>query len=263
VTVDEDPVADDGLPLEDGADDQAPVEDIPLVVMAAMRDRMHARRLSSAEDSGHVQESLGSADDDVHVVDDGPDHCMIGRPVGHAPDGSVYVLVARISRYRYEQLRDGDVEMAEAFADGRDISFCAVYEVDGIVANIALVRRFRHGDDVPSEYLPPSPFLEFAEEDSPTDEFAGEDPPIDEPVADESEADGSGAGGSAAEGAEVDGAEVDGAEADGAEVDEDSATGDHFLIDEDALIDEPAPGRLRRAFVTVTGAARRQRRSET
>jgi hypothetical protein len=232
VTVDEDPVADDGLPLEDGADDESPAEEIPLVVLAAMRDRMHARRLSSVDDSGHVRESLGTADDDVHVVDDGADHCMIGRPVGHAPDGCVYVLVARISRDRYEQLREGEVEMAEAFADGRDISFCAVYEVEGLVENIALVRRFRQGDDVPAEYLPPSPFLEFADEDSPTDEFAAEDPPIDESVADGPEAD--------------------------------SATGDHFLIDEDALVDAPAPGGLmRRAFVSVTGAARRrQHRSQ-
>ena len=161
---------------------------------------MHARRLSSVDDNGHVQESLGTADDDVHVVDDGPDHCMIGRPVGRAPDGCVYVLVARISLYNYEQLRDGDVEMAQAFADGRDISFCAVYEVDGIVENIALVRRFRHGDDVPAEYLPPSPFLEFADEDSPADEFADEDSPIDDAVADEVVAGGSEAAESGAAG---------------------------------------------------------------
>jgi hypothetical protein len=248
VTVDDDPVADDDLPPED-ADDQAPAEEIPLVVLAAMKDRMHARRLSSIDDNGHVQESLGTADDDVHVVDDGPDHCMIGRPVGRAPDGCVYVLVARISLYNYEQLRDGDVEMAEAFADGRDISFCAVYEVDGIVENIALVRRFRRGHDVPAEYLPPSPFLEFADEDSPTDEFADEDPPID----------GSEADGSEADGYEADGYEADASEADGSEAEEDSALGDHFLIDEDALIDEPAPGsRMRRALDTVTGAARRR-----
>ncbi|HXQ75915.1 MAG TPA: hypothetical protein VN791_05410 [Acidimicrobiales bacterium] len=145
-------------------------EEIPRVVLAAIKDRMHARRLSPPDDPGHLQVSLGTADDDVHVVDDGTEHCTIGRPVGYAPDGCVYVLVGRISRYGYELLRDGDVEPARAFDEARDMTLCGVYEVDGIVENIALIRRFRHVDDVPADYLPPAPFLEFSEENVPTDE---------------------------------------------------------------------------------------------
>jgi hypothetical protein len=258
VNVDGDPDVDDGLPHEEPVDDEVPAEEIPLVVMAAMRDRMHSRRLSSADDNGHVQESLGSADDDVHVVDDGPEHCMIGRPVGSAPDGSVYVLVARITRYGYEQLRDGDVEMARAFSDGRDLSLCAVYEVDGTVENIALVRRYRHGDDVPAEYLPPSPFLEFADEDSPTDDFSAETFGLSE-----SEPSASVPSESVAEGPVAEASAAEGSAAEGSVADEGAPVGDHLPIDEDALIDEPARGgRLRRGLGAVTGGARRRQRTK-
>jgi len=237
--MDDETAEDEALPDGDPAVDEPLAEEIPLVVMAAIRDRMHARRLSSDDDPGHVQESLGTADDDVHVVDDGPEHCMIGRPVGHAPDGCVYVLVARISRYDYEQLRDGDVEMTQAFSAGRDISFCAVYEVDGTVENIALVRRFRHGDDVPAEYLPPSAFLEFADEDSPDDDTAADGIPSDETPADDTGPDDTGPDATGPDAA--------------------SPVNEHLLIDEDSLTDQPVRGRslLGRAFDKATGAARR------
>jgi hypothetical protein len=168
---------------EDEVADDEDAEEIPFLVMAAMRDRMHARRLSPPDDPNHVEESLGTAEDDLHVVDDGPDHCMIGRSVGFTPDGCVYVLVARLSRYGYEQLRDGDMALTDAFADARDVNLCAVYESDGIVQNIAQIRRFYDPDDVPSEFLPPSPFLEFSD-----DEFLddGEDlAPAEDLVTDE------------------------------------------------------------------------------
>jgi len=165
----DDPVTGDPVSDGDGPDDED-VEGIPGVVLAAIKDRMHARRLSPPDDPGHVEASLGSADDDVHVVDDGPEYCVIGRSVGYSPDGCIYVLVGRISREVYEQLRDGDVEPARAFDDARDMTLSGVYEVDGMVENIALIRRFGPVDDVPAEYLPPGPFLEFSEENAPTDE---------------------------------------------------------------------------------------------
>jgi hypothetical protein len=146
-------------------------EPIPSVVLAAMRDRMHNRRLSTPEDPGYIQVSLGEAQDAVHVVDDGTENCMIGRPVGRTPDGSVYVLVARISAYGYEQLRDGDMAVTDIWSDSSDTSLIAVYEVDGFVENIALVRHFRHPDDIPAAYRPPSPFIEFSDEDFPADEI--------------------------------------------------------------------------------------------
>jgi hypothetical protein len=167
----DDPAPDDpaGGAVGDNTDD--PTDDaIPPVVLAVIRDRMHARRLSDADDPGHIEETLGSGDDVVSVVDDGPDKCMIGRLVGRADDGSVYCLVARVPLFSYEQVRDGEKTAADAFSDSRDISLSAVFEVDGVVENIALVAHYRHADRVPTQYLPGQPFLEFSDEDSPTDE---------------------------------------------------------------------------------------------
>jgi hypothetical protein len=161
---------DDGAPSDGTPVEELPLEGIPPVVLAAIRDRMHSRRLTSVEDPGHLEVRLGATDAAVYVIDDGVERCMIGRPVGRTPDGCVYVLVAGISIFGYEQLRDGDVRLSDAFSESRDISLSAVFEVDGAVENIALVRRFRRAADVPVRYLPPSPFIEFSEEDAPTDE---------------------------------------------------------------------------------------------
>jgi hypothetical protein len=151
-------------------DDEWRPDTIPVAVLAAMKDRMHARRFSSADDLGHLHETLGDGDAALHIVDDGPEICMIGRPVGSTPDGSVFILVARISLYRYEQLRDGEIEVADVYAGAGDISLCAVYEAEGLVGNIALVRHYSRAEDIPLAYLPPHPFLEFSDEDYPDDE---------------------------------------------------------------------------------------------
>ena len=151
-------------------DDRWRPDAIPGAVLAAMKDRMHAHRLSPVDDPGHLHESLGEGDASLHIVDDGSEICMIGRPVGRTPDGCVFVLVARISIHGYEQLRDGDIEVAEIYAGASDISFCAVYETDGMVENIALVRHYSRADDIPLAYRPPNPFLEFSDEDYLDDE---------------------------------------------------------------------------------------------
>jgi hypothetical protein len=143
---------------------------IPVAVLAAMKDRMHARRFSPVDDPGHLHETLGDGDAVLYIVDDGPETCMIGRPVGRTPDGCVFVLVGRISIFGYEQLRDGAMEVAEIYAGASDVSLCAVYETDGMVENIALVRHYSRADDVPLAYRPPHPFLEFSDQDYPDEE---------------------------------------------------------------------------------------------
>jgi hypothetical protein len=145
-------------------------ETLAVVELAAIKDRMHARRLSDADDPGHVDVVVGDGDEAVRVIDDGPEHCMIGRTVGGGSEGTFYVLVGRISYYGYEQLRDGETEAVDAFADGRDLSLCAVFAPGAVVQNIALVRHFRRADKIPAEYRPGSPFLQFADGgDSPDD----------------------------------------------------------------------------------------------
>jgi hypothetical protein len=129
---------------DESGDGDLPAGSIPSVVLAALRDRMHTRRLSAPEDPGYIQVSLGE------------------EPAA--------VLVARISAYGYEQLRDGDMAVTDIWSDSSDTSLMAVYEVDGFVENIALVRHFRHPDDIPAAYRPPSPFIEFSDMDFPDDE---------------------------------------------------------------------------------------------
>jgi hypothetical protein len=140
---------------------------IPALLLVALKDRMHARRLSDPDDPGHIDGVLGAGDSAVCVVDDGPDHCMIGRPVGRSADGCLYILVGRISLFAYEQLRDGEIPLDDAFCDGRDVSLVAIFAVDDTVENVMVVEHYRRADRVPPAYLPPGPFLEF--DDVPSD----------------------------------------------------------------------------------------------
>jgi hypothetical protein len=130
---------------------------------------MHSLRRLEPGEEGRIRRRLGDDDDDaLYFIDDGPDHCMVGRRVGHAPDGCVYCLVARISLDRFTDLVDGDVERTEAFGDARDISLCGVFEADEAGSNVLLVQHYRRPGDVPEDYLPSNPYLEFT--DNPDEE---------------------------------------------------------------------------------------------
>ena len=140
-------------------DDQEHGDAIPPAPLWAMRSRAHGRRLPP-DDPGFVAASTGAGDEAVYLMDDGPKHCMIGRRVGRSPDGCVYCLVARITMGRARDLVDEEAAPAEAFADARDIVLCGVYSADR-ASNVILVQHYRHLSDVPADYLPPSPFIEF------------------------------------------------------------------------------------------------------
>src|SRR6202035_6024571 len=75
---------------------------VPTAPLWAMRTRMHSARHLEPGEEGRIRRRVGDGDDAVYVIDDGADHCMIGRPVGAAPDGCVYCLVARIAFEEYE-----------------------------------------------------------------------------------------------------------------------------------------------------------------
>lgn len=160
--------ADAGAQDGDDLTDANGEDEIPPAPLWAMRTRMHSLRRLEPGDEDRIHRRLGSGDEAVYVIDDGPDHCMVGRRVGHDPDGCVYCLVARISLDRYADLVDGDVDLSEAFSDARDISLCGVFEAEQTASNVILVQHYRRPRDVPDEYLPPSPFIEFT--DSPDEE---------------------------------------------------------------------------------------------
>ncbi len=159
-------------PLDDGAVPAPPVpvdlppgeDHIPPAPLWAMRTRVHSNRRLEPGEEGRIRRRLGDDDEDaVYVIDDGPDHCMVGRRVGGAPDGCVYCLVARVTLEGYSDVMAGAVDRDDIYADARDISLCGVFE-DGDASNVFLVQHYRRGRDVPPDYLPPTPFLEFTDE---------------------------------------------------------------------------------------------------
>ncbi len=149
------------------AGDDAPTEGegaIPPAPRWAMTTRMHSNRRSAPGDEGYIRRRWGTDDDTLYVMDDGADHCMIGRRVGRAPDGCIYCLVARISLEQYGDLEAGDLTGAELFSEARDISLCGVFDDEQAASNVLLVQHYRRPRHVPADYLPPSPFLEFTDE---------------------------------------------------------------------------------------------------
>jgi hypothetical protein len=137
---------------------------IPAGALAAMRTRAHSNRHLAPGDEDRIRATVGTDDDTVYVIDDGADHCMIAHRVGQAPDGCLYCLVARVALEEYADVVAGDLEPGELFSDARDISLCGVAEDEGDVTNVFLVQHYRRARDVPSDYLPGSPFLEFTDE---------------------------------------------------------------------------------------------------
>ena len=138
-------------------------EAIPRALWWAMKDRKHHRRLLEETEPGYLRSGLGHDDSGLYFVDDGGDHCMIGRLVGSSSDGCEYCLVARVPSYRYDELRDGDLPVSEAFSDARDVCLCCVF-ADDRTSDITVVEHYRHAADIPPEYLSPSPLIEFTDE---------------------------------------------------------------------------------------------------
>jgi hypothetical protein len=148
----------ESTPLEEGDDDS-----IPAPVLWAMKDRRH-HFLAEHVDVEAIRACLGTGDSRIYAIDDGEVHCMIGRQVGSSPDGSTYCLVARIRIEDYGLLKNEAASLDDAFADAHDIELCGVYEAEGAVSNVFPIQHFRHGRDVPIEYLPPSPMIVFPED---------------------------------------------------------------------------------------------------
>ena len=137
-------------------------ETIPLAVLWAMKARKHHHRPLEPEEPGYVHAVLGDGDAALYFVDDGGEHCMIGRLVGHTSDGLEYCLVARIPTHDYQDLRNGDTPVTQAFSDARDICLCSVFK-DERTSDVVVVQHYGHAAEIPAEYLPPSPSIEFTD----------------------------------------------------------------------------------------------------
>jgi hypothetical protein len=156
-------------PLYDGTEltplgENEPEGTVPPALLWAMKDCRHFHLLPEHRGAKRIRASLGSGDDVVYAIDDGHTHCMIGRRVGSSPDGCIYCLVARIPLEEYLRFASGEVVLDEIFSAAHDLSLCGVVEDEQTVSNIFPIQHFAHVGDVPREYLPPSPFINFSED---------------------------------------------------------------------------------------------------
>ena len=145
-------------PLED----HEPEGVIPPSPLWAMKERRHEQWFHFGP-TERIRDCVGIGAAAVYVIDDGSHHCMIGRRVGATIDGCVYSLVARVPKATYESLVAGRISGPDAFLAATEAGLSGTAEDPG-VANIFDVDFYQHGDDIPAEYLPPAPFIEFAQD---------------------------------------------------------------------------------------------------
>jgi hypothetical protein len=134
---------------------------MPTFALWTMKYLQHGHLFSKAESA--LRESYGDGDHVVYVMDDGRKHCLISRLVGTSPDGCVYPLVGRITIESYERLVDDHTLTDRIFEEAEDLCLCAVFEAREAVSNVSVVRTFASVDEVPLEYLPPGPALQFTD----------------------------------------------------------------------------------------------------
>ncbi|HEX3841455.1 MAG TPA: hypothetical protein VHU85_11730 [Acidimicrobiales bacterium] len=130
----------------------------PLWAMKYLRHGQHSA-LTGQNAPEALRLAIGSEKETIYAIDDGASHAMVARQVGSAPDGCLYCLVARVRIEAVLGVREGLAPLADVFAGGKEITLCGV--VEGSVSNVVRVASYRKYRDVPAEYLPPSPFVEF------------------------------------------------------------------------------------------------------
>jgi hypothetical protein len=158
-----------------------PESPIPPPALWAMKYRRHLRLTLSSRDQERLRERLGEGDGAVYLIDDGGRHAMVSRLVGNDEDGSTYCLVGRITGTTYDRYAIGEADTNGIFAEARDLALCSVFAAPEAVSNVVVAETYGSVADVPPEYLPPQPFLEFAEDPAPEDP-APEDPAPEDPA---------------------------------------------------------------------------------
>ena len=138
---------------------------IPSSPLWAMKERRHEQWFHFGHPE-RVRACVGTGDAAVYVIDDGSHHCMLGRRVGATLDGCEYSLIARVGKDTYESLASGAIDGRHAFLAAHEAGLSGTVEAPG-VSNIFDVDFYQHPDEIPEEYLPPSPFIEF-DRDLPT-----------------------------------------------------------------------------------------------
>jgi hypothetical protein len=148
-------------------DEDEPEHTIPLGPLWAMKERRHTQwhLLPANERHERIRECLEADDYTLYCIDDGRRHAMIARRVGASPSGCEYTLLGRISRQRYEELRDEIVLLVNCFDTATEMRLCGVdVEEDIRSSNVFDVAIYDSIADVPDDYRPGSPFRHFGKE---------------------------------------------------------------------------------------------------
>jgi hypothetical protein len=148
-------------------EEDEPEHTIPPGPLWAMKERRHIQwhLLPAHERHERIRECLDAGDYTLYWIDDGGHHAMIGRRVGVSPSGCEYSLIGRISRKRYEELRDEVVLLVNCFDTATEIRLCGIdVEEDIRSSNVFEVANYDSIDDVPGEYRPGSSFHQFGQD---------------------------------------------------------------------------------------------------
>jgi hypothetical protein len=145
--------------LEDDDPDTA----LPPAAVWVMKYRRHRTFRRGDDDALRVQ--LGTGDEAVYVTGDGDDHVMVCRPVGIDPIGVEFLLVGRMTQDDYHDYVNGFRPLLDIFSDASDLALCSVFTALDAVSNVTLVERYRSAAKVPVDYLPPSPYIHFSDDD--------------------------------------------------------------------------------------------------
>ena len=130
----------------------------PLWTMKYLRHGQHGP-LTGHDAPEELRLAVTAGDEILYVIDDGASHCMVARRVGTAPDGCLYCLVARVKIEDVQDVREGVGTALRPLLPRAELTLCGV--VEGSVSNVVRVASYRKYRDVPDEYLPPAPFIEF------------------------------------------------------------------------------------------------------
>ncbi len=129
-----------------------------------MKERRHIQwhLLPAHERHDRIRECLELDDYTAYFIDDGRHHAMLARLVGDSPSSAQYTLIGRITRERYEQLRDEVVPIANCFDTATEMRLCGVDVEESVRSSIVFdVAIYESTDDVPQDYRPGAPFHHF------------------------------------------------------------------------------------------------------
>jgi hypothetical protein len=135
--------------------------EIPPAALWAMKYRRHFH-FGSRSDTV-FRTVLGDESDPVYILDDGAKHHMVGRQVGVDQEGLKYFLIGRITMGVYEHFAIDGADIAGIFDEADDLCLCSVYEATEGPSNVLLVRSYEGIDQVPGDYVPPNPLIQFAD----------------------------------------------------------------------------------------------------